>query len=787
MNEKDNTPKDTTAQQSDSLEDTKPVQKLWLGRAFVFCSLALLLGVLLAIPMVIQLEGELLKAVERFSFLQPFALILLVAMTFVAVVTASMRPVTQESKTASHSDGDEVKFDFLSDALESVREGYARFNTREELVFYNTPFIHLFPDLIDDIVEGAAFGGLMRQAKRSDSFLDVDDYDVFDAIMDGWQEAKGEPVAMPMNDGRWLTITISKRVDGTRIILVSDVTELKDREMALIEAQKDLEHKASEMWDLAVKAQQASRAKSDFLAVISHEIRTPMNAIVGMSDLLSETALDKTQTKYASGIGESADHLLTLINDILDFARLDSSHYKLDKAPFDLWHMLDSTVDMARSLPRAEGVRIVTSVPKDLPKAVIGDFGRISQVLLNLLSNAAKFTEEGTIEVGAEIIERIKGRVHLRFFVADTGPGIPDVLRNSLFEPFEKDRTWAVPHREGLSNNGTGLGLAICHKLIGLMDGSIDFDHERTQGTKVDFELVFDEASLKDVAPQKPESLDFTSDMPSLRILVAEDTPASQLVIKTMLEKLGHKVQTAVNGQEALEAMDRGIFDVVLMDLEMPKMNGIEATEAIRALKGPIAETPIIALTAQALESRRKVALDAGMNDYLIKPLRMNDLKKVLSQVAADLAVADAQRALSNAKPDKAKPNKAQKKVRAFDADDFDAVLLKDMAESLGYDDFLMLFAKFQKNAVEQLEKLDGAILDENDEEITAVAHSLVGLFSQFGVSSVADLAVQTETANSSKARAKLARALQDNGVASLTQVEDMLAEKAFFPEEKAG
>ena len=758
--------------------------------------MALTLGALLAVPMLFPLDGEIMKVVENHAYLLPFAVILLVAMTLVAVVTSSQKSSLQIKEMASPASDDEKVADFLADALESVTEGYARFDEREVLVFFNTPFINLFPDLIDDLNEGVAFGGLMRKARRKKSFLDVDDYDVFDAVMDGWQAADAEPIAMPMADGRWLTITISKRVDGTRIILVSDVTELKDREMALIEAQKDLENRASEMWDLAVKAQQASRAKSDFLAVISHEIRTPMNAIVGMSDLLSDTKLDKTQKKYASGIGESADHLLTLINDILDFARLDSSHYKLDEAPFDFLQMIDSTVEMARSLPRAEGVEIISSLPKDLPKAVIGDFGRVSQVLLNLLSNASKFTEEGTIEVGVEMLERVKGRVHVRFFVADTGPGIPEDLRNSLFEPFEKDRTWAVPHREGLSNNGTGLGLAICRKLVELMEGSIDFDHARVQGTKVNFELVFDETSVKKLAPTKSEKPDFSNDMPSLRILVAEDTPASQLVIKTMLEKLDHKVQTAVNGQEALDAMDGGIFDVVLMDLEMPVMNGIEATEAIREIKGAVGETPIIALTAQALESRRKVALDAGMNDYLIKPLRMSDLKKVLSGVAADVALRDAERAIEKAKPKTKQPNKSSKpkpkatpkpKPSTFDPDHFDAVLLSDMAEALGYDDFMMLFGKFQKNAAEQLESLEGAILDKDDEQIVSVAHRLVGLFSQFGVQEIAELAVQTETAKSAAKRINIARSLKEDGVASLSHVEQMLEDNVFFPDKKAG
>ena len=362
------------------------------------------------------------------------------------------------------------------------------------------------------------------------------------------------------------------------------------------------------------------------------------------------------------------------------------------------------------------------------------------------------------------------------------------MLRNSLFEPFEKDRTWAVPHREGLSNNGTGLGLAICRKLVELMEGSIDFDHSRTQGTKVSFELVFDETSAKKIAPLKSEKPDFSEDMPSLRILVAEDTPASQLVIKTMLEKLGHEVQTAINGQEAVEAMDEAVFDVVLMDLEMPVMNGIEATEAIREIKGAVGETPIIALTAQALESRRKVALQAGMNDYLIKPLRMSDLKKVLSGVASDVAVADAERALENAKHKKkqaVEPKK--KKVTVFEPEHFDAVLLADMAEALGYDDFMMLFEKFQKNAVEQLEKLDGAILDKDEEQIVAVAHRLVGLFSQFGVQQVAELAVQAETAKGAAKRIKIARSLQEGGVASLLHVENMLDENVFFPDRKAG
>jgi len=279
-----------------------------------------------------------------------------------------------------------------------------------------------------------------------------------------------------------------------------------------------------------------------------------------------------------------------------------------------------------------------------------------------------------------------------------------------------------------------------------------------------------------------------------MRVLVAEDTPASQLVIKTMLEKLGHKVQTAVNGEEALQAIKLGAFDLVLMDLEMPKMDGIEATEEIRKLKKPSSETPIVALTAQALESRRKVALDAGMNDYLIKPLRMADLQKVLATVAVDVAKADAERALVKPKGTKVnaknlkqeKPSKKKAVEGSFDDDLFDTVLLADMAEALGYDDFVMLFGKFRKNAVEQLEKLDGAIESDDQEQVIAVAHRLVGLFSQFGVQNVADIAVKTETESNDKRRLVHASDLKEHGTASLDHVEKMLDDKVFFPNLKS-
>ncbi|MBA4783558.1 MAG: response regulator [Rhizobiales bacterium] len=756
--------------------------------------LAVALGFLLILPTLSPFSQDIAGLLGQYAFLQPVAALLLVGMTLFAILGAKRpEPIVATAATETGAQ-DQETLDFLADALESVREGYARFDMREELVFFNTPFVHLFSDIANEVNEGEAFGALLRCARRKNMFLEVDGYDVFDAVMDGWSAAGAEPVAMPMADGRWLTITISKRQDGTKIVLVNDVTELKDREMALIKAQNDLEQRASEMWNLAVKAQQASRAKSDFLAVISHEIRTPMNAIVGMSDLLSDTDLDATQKKYAAGIGESADHLLTLINDILDFARLDSSHYKLDESAFDLGHMLETTVEMARNLPRSAKVSIVTTLPVNLPKAVVGDFGRVSQVLLNLLSNAAKFTEEGTIEVGVEVIEQVKGRVHLRFFVADTGPGIPEVLKKALFEPFEKDRTWAVPHREGLSNNGTGLGLAICRKLVELMDGSIALDESRSQGTKISFDLVFDQASANSLAPRQAPSVAFAEDMPSLRVLVAEDTPASQLVIKTMLEKLGHKVRTATNGEEAVAAMGSGIFDLVLMDLEMPVMDGVSATEVIRRMDEPSGTTPIVALTAQALESRRKIALAAGMNDYLIKPLRMHDLKKVLATVAAHTAVADAERV--RVKPAKDTPQPAGKAVRpgnsettapnrkggVVDPARFDLVLLKDMAEALGYDDFMMLFGKFRKNALEQMEKLEAAVEKEVDTEIVAVAHRLVGLFSQFGVQQVADLAAKTETASNEKKRLVLARRLREEGTGSLVHVEEMLLANDFFP-----
>ncbi|MEO1067011.1 MAG: PAS-domain containing protein, partial [Pseudomonadota bacterium] len=266
--------------------------------AFAFGSV--LFGFLLILPTVTPLGGALQDFLDAMPVLRPVGIAILVVMTLVAVFASPFHTAKDQAVAeggAERSKDDDETIDFLADALESIREGYARFNAKEELVFFNSPFIRLFPDLTDDINEGVTFAALMRLAEKRKAFMAVDRHSVFDAVMTGWGLCEAEPIAMPMADGRWLTITISKRSDGTRIILVSDVTELKDREIALIKAQADIEKKASEMWDLAVTAQHASRAKSDFLAVISHEIRTPMNAIVGMSDLLADTKLDANQAK----------------------------------------------------------------------------------------------------------------------------------------------------------------------------------------------------------------------------------------------------------------------------------------------------------------------------------------------------------------------------------------------------------------------------------------------------------------------------------------------------------
>jgi len=426
------------------------------------------------------------------------------------------------------------------------------------------------------------------------------------------------------------------------IAVLRNITERRIADKKLSENAEELKRKNEELESALTKAREATRMKNRFLANMTHEIRTPMNGVLGMLDMLLGTPVTEEQHGYAEQAKQSGSALLAVLNDILDLSNIESGALKIERAPFDLAAAVEEVGSLFALRASAKGLKFSALLPPEVPTRLVGDRGRLRQVLGHLLGNAIKFTEHGEVGLAIALLKENADTVTVRFTISDTGIGIAREQQRRLFQSFtQADESSARKYE------GAGLGLAISKQIVELLGGEIGVRSEPGRGSTFWFSATFgrdrqapaqtpspgakvaivSEPIREAVSSGPAESLRRPS-----RILLAEDNKVNQRITLRLLEKLGFEADAVINGREAVDALAKHDYDLVLMDCQMPDMDGFEATAVIRNKERNGRRTPICALTANSLDKDREMCFSAGMDDFLSKPIGLEQLQKAIEK-----------------------------------------------------------------------------------------------------------------------------------------------------------